>query len=129
MAGQVFMLIECPNCFALMRGPAKYCRRCGHELPATPPATAAVEVMTPAMLKRKMRWARIFCVIGIILVIWGLAAGSVDRCLLGAFMFFLPRPIQSKVERALADSSGSKQLVESYAARHEGEMKTTIAFE
>jgi len=35
MAGQIFMLIECPHCFALMRGPAKFCRRCGHILPAT----------------------------------------------------------------------------------------------
>jgi TM2 domain-containing membrane protein YozV len=50
MAGQVFMLIECPNCFALMRSPAKYCRRCGHPLPA--PATSRSATPDPDDIRK-----------------------------------------------------------------------------
>lgn len=96
MPAQTFMLIECPHCFALMRSPAKFCHRCGHGLPATPIIVAPADVMTAAMLKRKIRWAKIFCVIGVILITWGLAGGSLDRCVLGLSMFFLPRPSQWK---------------------------------
>jgi len=82
------MLIECPQCFALMRGRAKFCRRCGHELPATPLA-ATSEMPTPAMLTQRLRQAKSFCVVGFMLLIWGIANGSADRIVLGGFLLIL----------------------------------------
>jgi hypothetical protein len=88
MAAQTFMLIECPNCFALMRGRAKFCRRCGQELTT---AVIAAEKPTPTLPdgKKNMRLVRVFCAVGLVLLIWGIADGSVDRGILGGFLLII----------------------------------------
>jgi hypothetical protein len=85
MPAQTFMLIECPRCFSLMRGRAKFCRRCGHKLPATPLA-APSETLTPAMLKRKLQSAVSLFAIGIVLLIGAVMAGSVGFAVIGVFL-------------------------------------------
>ena len=88
MAGQIVMLIECPNCFALMRGRANYCRRCGRAL-ATAVISADKPNPTPAKVKKNVRLARFFCVIGMGLLLWGISDGSVDRSVLGGFLLIV----------------------------------------
>ena len=82
------MLIECPNCFALMRGRAKYCRRCGQEV-----ASAAIADSKPnptsASVKTNVRVARFLVVVGVGLLVWGISVGSVDRSILGGFLLIL----------------------------------------
>ena len=79
------MLIECPNCFALMRGRAKYCRRCGMEL-----SSAAITDSKPnpasTNAKKNVRVARFLVVVGVGLLVWGISVGSVDRSILGGFL-------------------------------------------
>jgi len=88
MSWQIFMLIECPHCFALMRGRANYCRRCGQAL-ATAVVSANKSNPTSADVKKHVRLARFFCVVGIGLLIWGISDGSIDRGVLGAFLLIL----------------------------------------
>jgi membrane-bound ClpP family serine protease len=40
-------------------------------------------------VKKHVRLARFFCVVGIGLLIWGISDGSIDRGVLGAFLLIL----------------------------------------
>jgi ribosomal protein L40E len=84
MSAQVFMLIECPKCAALMRNPAKFCRRCGRGLSRD---IAGKKSGVDNGAGNRAKSVIVLCGIGAMVIIWAIVAGSVDRSIIGIILF------------------------------------------